>query len=125
MKKIPPDMVKALIDQGIELHATQNGVSIPVINRIYLKMKGGMRFSDILVTNGYICNGHHRYIASLLAEVPIGRSQGITALPDIVHWESVKLDPNNWDTKDKIKMLNEQDAKFNNTEYENIAHLLI
>lgn len=124
LEKITPEIVKELIEKGVDLNATQKRVSIPVINRIYLKMVHGIKFRDINVTEDYICNGHHRYIASLLAKIQIGRSGGSTALADIVNWKSVILETDDWDTEDEIKMFNELDAKHNPIEYEKVAHLL-
>lgn len=87
-------------------------------------MSAGIKFPDIKVSEGIICDGHHRYIASLFANVEIGRSNGRTATPDVIDWKSIIFEEDEWDTPAKIKKLNEEDAKFNSVEFEKIADLL-
>ena len=88
-------------------------------------MSAGIRFSGIKVENNLICDGHHRYIASLLADFPIERIPGsITASTTAVNWESVIFEEEDWDTAAKINMLNAQDADYNNIAIELIVELL-
>jgi hypothetical protein len=39
-------------------------------------------------------------------------------------WNAVVFDDEDWDTEAKIKMLNEQDARFNNMSIEEISNHL-
>lgn len=88
-------------------------------------MSAGIKFSSIKVENNLICDGHHRYVASLLANFPIERISGSsTSATIIVNWESVIFEEEDWDTSAKINMLNEQDAEYNNMPIEKIVELL-
>ena len=51
----------------VELNASQTKLCLPIINRIFKKMSAGINFSAIKVENNLICDGHHRYLASLFA----------------------------------------------------------
>lgn len=109
----------------IELRATHKKLCLPVINRMFKKMSAGIRFSGIKVENGLICDGHHRYIASILANIPLERVPGvITAATMVTNWESVLFDDEDWDTPAKIDMLNQQDAAYNNIPIEKIEEML-
>ena len=88
-------------------------------------MAAGIKFSGIKVENGLICDGHHRYIASILANIPLEIIPGnVTSATTVVGWESVIFDDEDWDTTAKINMLNEQDAAYNNIAVEKIVELL-
>lgn len=88
-------------------------------------MSAGIKFTGIKVENNLICDGHHRYIASMLANFPLERIPGnITSATAAVPWESVIFEEEDWDTSAKIKMLNEQDADYNNIAIERIVELL-
>lgn len=88
-------------------------------------MSSGIKFSGIKVENRLICDGHHRYIASILADFPLERIPGnTTSATTRVHWESVTFENEDWDTPAKINMLNEQDADYNNITIEEIFELL-
>ena len=85
----------------------------------------GIKFTEIKVENGLICDGHHRYLASLLAKYSIETVPSVTtAATIIINWESVNFDNDDWDTTAKIKMLNEIDANYNNIPIEKIIDLL-
>ncbi|WP_297337994.1 hypothetical protein [Algoriphagus sp.] len=62
--------ILSLIKTGkLDLISTHKHLSIPVIKRIYKKMKLKLIFDSIQVDNeNVIINGHHRYIASKLAD---------------------------------------------------------
>lgn len=88
-------------------------------------MSAGIKFSSIKVYGDLICDGHHRYIASILANYSIGITPGnITNATKVINWESVSFEFEDWDTSAKINMLNEQDALFNGIPIENIIELL-
>lgn len=88
-------------------------------------MSAGIKFSGIKVENNLICDGHHRYIASILANFPLEIISGnVTSATTAVYWESVTFEDEDWDTSAKINMLNEQDADYNNIPIEKIVELL-
>ena len=88
-------------------------------------MAAGIGFAGIKVENNLICDGHHRYVASLLANFSLERILGSsTSATAIVHWESVTFDDEDWDTVAKINMLNEEDAEYNNIPIDKIVELL-
>ncbi len=88
-------------------------------------MSAGIKFSAIKVESDLICDGHHRYIASILANYPLEIIPGsITSATTGVDWKSVSFEEEDWDTPAKIDMLNEQDAEFNNIPVEKVVELL-
>lgn len=109
----------------IELSSTHPKLCLPVINRIYKKMTAGIKFSGIKVEDTLICDGHHRFLASLLANFPLERVPSKkTSATKIVDWKSVIFEEEDWDTSAKVKMLNEQDAAYNNIPMEKMVELL-
>ena len=126
MEKITKEIIVEFISKNeIELSSTHTKLCLPVINRIFKKMSAGIKFSGIKVEKKLICDGHHRYIASILANFPLERIPGsITSSTITVHWESVTFEDEDWDTPAKINMLNEQDAEYNNIAIEKIVELL-
>ena len=118
-------IIQCIQNNKFDLNATHTKLCLPVINRIFKKMSAGIKFSGIKIENSLICDGHHRYIASILADFPLERIPGnITSATTTVHWESVIFEDEDWDTPAKINMLNEQDADYNNTTIEKIFELL-
>lgn len=88
-------------------------------------MSAGIKFSGIKVEDSLICDGHHRYIASILANFPLERVPGsLTSATSPVDWKSVTFEEEDWDTVAKIDMLNMQDAEYNNIAIEKIVELL-
>lgn len=126
MEKITKEIIIEFIQKNkIELSSTHIKLYLPVINRIFIKMSAGIKFLGIKVENNLICDGHHRYIASILANFPLERIPGnITSATTPVQWESVIFEEEDWDTSAKINMLNEQDADYNNIPIERIVELL-
>ena len=88
-------------------------------------MCAGIKFSDIKVKNNLICDGDHRYIASILANFQLEIIPGnITSATTTVPWELVTFEVEDWDTEAKINMLNDKDAVDNNIAIERIVELL-
>jgi hypothetical protein len=58
-------IVEFISTNEIDLIPTHTKLCLPVINRIYKKMSAGIKFSGIKVEDTLICDGHHRYIASM------------------------------------------------------------
>ena len=126
MESVTKDIVAELIREvEIELSSTHTKLCLPVINRIFKKMSAGIKFSAIKVESNLICDGHHRYIASILANFPLEIIPGsITSATTVFSWKSVSFEEDDWDTPAKINMLNEQDAEYNNISLEEVVQLL-
>ena len=63
-------------------------------------MSAGIKFSEIKVENNLICDGHHRYIGSLLANFSLERIQGnVTSATTQIDWTSVIFEDEDWDTE--------------------------
>ena len=58
-----------IVTVNFNLKSTHERLCFPVIKRLYTKMKIGIKFSGIKVDGDLIIDGHHRYLASLLAEI--------------------------------------------------------
>lgn len=117
-------ILEILSSKTLDLNATQNKLSIPIINRIYKKMKFGLKFDAIKVYNNLIIDGHHRYISSVLANIELERVTSSKTIATIEYnWGDVEFISEEWDTKEKINRLNEQDALFNNLTIEKIIEI--
>lgn len=119
------EIKKFICQNNLEFSATQKNISMPILIRIYKKMKGGIRFADIRIKEGLICDGHHRYIASLLANCNIQKVAG--EIPNsvvVIPWSEVTLHETDFDTAEKVQLLNSQDADFNNMSLEEVVELL-
>jgi hypothetical protein len=113
-----------LLHNKIEFKSTHYRLSIPIINRIYKKMKSGIKFDDIKVCENLIIDGHHRYISSLIAKFEIGMAISHKTSATIEYeWDSVDFTLTEWDTQDKIQYLNELDADFNNVSIETMLEM--
>lgn len=126
MEKITKEVIQDLtLKNEIELSSTHRKLCVPIINRIYKKMLAGIMFSAIKVDNNLICDGHHRYLASLLANFSIERiPTNRTSATIVVEWKAVVFDEMDWDTEAKINMLTEQDAIYNNMTIQQIIDIL-
>ena len=84
-----------------------------------------IKFPAIKIQNDFICDGHHRYLASLLAgynlEITLWAANRATATID---WKTVSFDENDWDTAEEIFQINLQDAAYNSIPVERILALL-
>ncbi len=126
LKKITKNIIQKYIKaHQIELFPTQAKLCIPIIDRLYKKMSAGINFSGIKVNNGLICDGHHRYIAALLANFKLEQiPSSITSATILGKWDSVIFENEDWDTEAKINMLNEVDSLYNNIALEKIVEIL-
>ena len=86
-------------------------------------MSGKIMFRHIKVKDGSICDGHHRYIASLLADYEIQHDPGETSNAT-TSWESVTFEEFDYDTGDEVIALNKLDAAYNNISVELIFELI-
>jgi hypothetical protein len=126
LSKITTEAIRAFIrDNNMELRCTQTEICTPLVNRLYKKMINGLRFKGIRVCEGLICDGHHRYLAALLAGVPLDvdpwLKSGATAA---IEWHSVSFTEDDYDTLEEIMEWNEEDADFNNISIDSITSML-
>jgi hypothetical protein len=126
LKQITKEVVIDFIKKNeIELKSTHAKLCLPIINRLYKKMATGIKFSNIKVADGLIIDGHHRYLASLLADFKLETViSSSTSATEITDWISIDYVDEDWDTQAKIKMLNEEDAKYNAVSIDEIVELL-
>jgi hypothetical protein len=104
---------------------TQGKVCIPIINRMVKKMTLGIRFDDIKVVDGWIIEGHHRYVSSLFADIALGKVPGVKTSSTPEHnWTAMEFVPEEWDTDDKIEYMNELDAIRNEIPIEKIIEMI-
>jgi len=109
----------------IELKSTHERLCFPIINRLYRKMKIGVKFSGIRVDGELIIDGHHRYLASLLAGVSLEMYPSIkTSATKIIEWNNVDFVKDDWDTEVKILLMNKIDAEYNGMSLEKLNELL-
>jgi len=116
---------KLIRENEIELKPTQPKLCVPIIGRIHRKMLKDIRLPGIKVKGDLICQGHHRYIASLLSDRTVERIPGETSSnPNIIDWKSVIFEAEDWDTKEDIEMHNRLNAELNNMSIEDFNRLL-
>ncbi len=118
-------IISKINDQTVKLSPSQDKLSLPIIERITKKMKFGIRFDDIKVEKGLIIDGHHRYISSLLAGIELKSViSARTSATKEFNWEYVNFVNEEWDTAEKIVILNEIDAHYNNLSIEKINEII-
>jgi len=97
----------------IKLVSTHSRLSFPIIARMYRKMIINVPFTDIQVADDAIINGHHRYLASLLANYNLTHALGIRSQAKLnVDWKSVVLEDADWDLPEDIEKFNKEDARY-------------
>lgn len=115
MKQITTEDIFKLLNQDVlELKATQNKICLPILSRLFHKMNSGIKFTNIKVVEGLIIEGHHRYLASQLANYDLGRDLTLKPSKTIaIDGDTIEYTNDEWDTPARIKMLNEEDEKYN------------
>ena len=117
------NIIRLVTKNRLSFQSTHSKLCYPIILRLYKKMMVGIQFSPIKVDGNVLIDGHHRYIASLMAGSMIASSPSVkTAATNVIAWELVTFDTDDWDTEVKIRMLNEQDAEYNKI---SISQLLV
>jgi hypothetical protein len=126
LERITKEIIVDFISNNeIELASTHTRLSLPIINRIFKKMSANIKIPAIKVEGNFICDGHHRYVASLLAQYPLERiSWNKTSATTLIDWKTVSFDDGDWDTEEEVNQRNRQDAEFNNIPIEKIIELL-
>lgn len=103
----------------IPLKPTQDKICLPILNRIYTKINIGIEFNGIQVADGLIIDGHHRYLASLLAGISLKRfPTHKTSATQEYNWSDISFEEQDWDTEAKIEKLNREDAQANGFQLE-------
>jgi hypothetical protein len=88
-------------------------------------MSLGLRFPCIKVCDDIIIDGHHRYVASMLAKVEIERVESLkSSATEITEWNEVIFDVEDWDTENQIRDYHEKDALFNEISLSEILNKL-
>tara|TARA_R110002126_G_scaffold215411_1_gene361533 strand:+ start:187 stop:567 length:381 start_codon:yes stop_codon:yes gene_type:complete len=121
MEEINLKMIQDLFESGsLELIATQPGVCLPMLQRIYKKMKVGIEFADIRVNDSRIVDGHHRYICSKLLNIDIGINNNypIPSTAESHKWEVLVIDEFDFETEEEIKNHNLRDAEINDVDFD-------
>lgn len=115
MKSISLTMVTRFVHQNnLELKSTHNRLCYPIIERLYKKMSIGIKFSGIKVDGDVIVDGHHRYLASLLAGIKLDRfPSNRTSATKTSDWKSVDFVEDDWDSEAEVWNWNLIDADYN------------
>lgn len=109
----------------LTLSSTHAKLCFPITRRLYKKMRLGIKFAPISVHESLIIDGHHQYIATLLAGIAVEYVLGCsTAATTITPWNGVLFQDEDWDTPAKIKLLNKQDAHYNNITIKKLVELV-
>lgn len=117
-------ILKAIEESDYILFSTHSKLCLPIIKRIYKKMINGIKFDDIKICDKLIIDGHHRYISSLLANIKLEEVKSSKTSATIEYnWSTVEFVEEEWDTEDKILLLNELDASYNNLTLEKIIEI--
>lgn len=126
LKQISLQVVTNFVNQnGIELKPTHERLCYPVVERIFKKMNIGIKFTGIKVDGNIIIDGHHRYLASLLAGITLDRYPSHkTSATKISEWKTVNFVEDDWDTDAKILFLNQIDADYNGMTIDELNRLL-
>jgi hypothetical protein len=117
------DILDSIESCNSKLKATQKRLSIPIVIRLCRKMRAGIKFPSIQVSDGVICNGHHRYVASALASVEI-EIVPYDFKAEVINWKSIEFDDLDWDTEAEILEHNKKDAAYNNKTLDEILEIL-
>lgn len=126
MDEINLEIIEKLFQSGsLDLLATQPGVCLPMLQRIYKKMKVGIEFEDIRVNDSRIVDGHHRYICSRLLNIDIGVNNNypIPSTAESHEWSILVIDEFDYETAEDINEHNARDAELNDVDIEFLNNL--
>lgn len=125
---ITKELILAKLSEKDDLYRpNQAKLSLPIIIRMCKKMSSELKFKPIHVaSDSLIIDGHHRYISSVLSNYAL---DVVSDYPTPSHvndfsWDTVDFVNADWDTPEKIRMLNEQDARYNGMKIEEIESIL-
>lgn len=107
------------------LKPTHRKICLPIIQRIYTKMKIGLRFPPIKINDRSVCDGHHRYIAARLACRKVEMIEWSISRSTMTYdWKEVVLETSDWETAGVIRRMDRRDALYNNVLEEEMRKLL-
>ena len=126
MKTLTAEIIQDYLNTHVlELKSTHHQLSIPIINRIFKKMKNGIKFSEIKIDGDLIIDGHHRYISAQLANYEIKSVPSTkNSNTKLYEWQNVNFVNEEWDTNHKIQYLNKLDAEYNQISIEFINQMI-
>tara|TARA_R110000744_G_scaffold366389_1_gene475424 strand:- start:210 stop:587 length:378 start_codon:yes stop_codon:yes gene_type:complete len=115
MHEISLKNVRDLLDSGsLTLIAIQGEICLPILQRIYKKMKLGIEFDNIRVNGSRIVDGHHRYVCSILSEIEIGINDWpIPSTAVNCSWVDVIINEEDYEDAEMILKHNIRDAELN------------
>lgn len=118
MQEINLKNVIDLLNSGtLELVATQEELCLPILQRIYKKMKIGIKFDNIRVKDFRIVDGHHRYVCSVLSKTEVGKnSWAISSSATNCNWTAVNINEDDYEDAEMIRMHNIRDAELNDVD---------
>lgn len=73
----------AAVLKGSSMRTAQESVSLPMIKEYVARSLAGEVAPAILVDGKFIVNGHHRYIAGLIAGKPVATTEGTAAMSQL------------------------------------------
>jgi hypothetical protein len=127
MKTITKESILgALVRVESPLKCTHKRLCIAIIQRLYKKMMANISLPSIKVDDDVICDGHHRYLASILAGYALHKIPHCkTSTTTVINWSQVSFDDEtDWDEPEKVAMHNAEDAGFNQITIEELEKLL-
>jgi hypothetical protein len=115
MEDITIEAVKRCLESDdIDFESTHDKLCLPIINRLYKKMKIGLRFSEIKVADRLIIDGHHRYVASRLAKIELDRIPWQSTSATITtSWRDIDFIEEDYESPADVEEWNRRDALTN------------
>ena len=119
------DLIYLINNSNLKYKSTHTRLSLPIINRIYKKMVAKIKFPAIKIQDDFICDGHHRFIAAILAGYSLDVvNWSSSSATNIIGWETVSFDESDWDTPEEVHQINLRDAEYNSISVEEILAML-
>jgi hypothetical protein len=120
------NVAELLVKGDMDLQPTQSELSFPIIKRLYSKMSISLLLRDsIQVCDDLIIDGHHRYIAAILAGYKLSRVPSLmSSAKQLGEWKDVTLVDTDWDSASDINTFNEEDARYNGLTLEEIVDII-
>ena len=126
MKSITKEVIVDLIStKQLKLHPSQPSLFAPIIDRFFRKIRANVSFPPIKVVDDLIIEGHHRYIASILANKEISTIPSLRpSATTVKSWKSIKIEEIDPSSPEEIQKFNIEDAKILNMPLENFNEIL-
>jgi hypothetical protein len=126
VRSLTTETIRLALQQREEpLTCTHARLCLPIIQRLHRKMLAGIKFPAIKVVGSLIIDGHHRYVAALMADYELEMvPYATTSTTRPTEWADVEFDTEDWDTEARIRLCNRTDAQFNGIPMEQMERLL-